>query len=62
MSANIETMAYAGQEPWHGLGNAVEEGISTQDMLVAAGLDWTVSKRYVRARHSGGPEMAPSPF
>ena len=42
MPANVETMAYQGQTPWHGLGNSVEAGVSTDEMLVAAGLDWEV--------------------
>lgn len=37
-------MAYAGQTPWHGLGVKVSENISTDDMMKAAGLDWTVEK------------------
>ena len=41
----VETMAYAGQVPWHGLGNKVEGELTPQQMLIAAGLDWTVSKR-----------------
>ena len=42
MSANVESMAYVGQTPWHGLGNQVEAGSSTDEMLRAAELDWEV--------------------
>lgn len=45
MAHMVETMAYAGQVPWHGLGNKVEGELTPQQMLIAAGLDWTVSKR-----------------
>jgi phage/plasmid-like protein (TIGR03299 family) len=45
MVANVETMAYAGQVPWHGLGNQVSEAITTDDMLDAAGLNWRVQKK-----------------
>ena len=45
MAHEVETMAYAGQVPWHGLGNKVEGDLTPQEMLVKAGLDWTVSKR-----------------
>jgi phage/plasmid-like protein (TIGR03299 family) len=38
-------MAWVAQKPWHGLGVEVEEGISTEAMMVAAGLDWAVEKR-----------------
>lgn len=42
MSAAVETMAYAGQTPWHGLGNQIQPGISAEQMLTEAGLDWGV--------------------
>jgi hypothetical protein len=41
----VETMAYAGEVPWHGLGEKVEENLTPTEMLEAAGLDWTVSRR-----------------
>jgi len=40
-------MAYAGEVPWHGLGVKVEDNLTPDEMLVAAGLDWTVSKRHL---------------
>lgn len=45
MSHEVETMAYAGQTPWHGLGVNVSDDLSPNEMMVAAGLDWSVSKR-----------------
>ena len=45
MAHMIETMAWTGPTPWHGLGVQVEPDISTDDMLVTAGLDWTVEKQ-----------------
>ena len=47
MAHAVETMAYAGEVPWHGLGVKVEDNLTPDEMLVAAGLDWTVSKRHV---------------
>jgi phage/plasmid-like protein (TIGR03299 family) len=44
MSHEVETMAYAGATPWHGLGVKVDAGMTPQQMMVAAGLDWTVKK------------------
>ena len=38
-------MAYAGATPWHGLGAEVSDDISTDDMMKAAGLDWSVTKQ-----------------
>ena len=45
MAHEVETMAYAGKVPWHGLGRQVSKDMSPDEMLVAAQLDWTVSKR-----------------
>ena len=44
MSALVETMAYAGEVPWHGLGTKVPHDLSTDDMLKQSGLDWSVEK------------------
>ena len=44
MAHMVETMAYAGELPWHGLGTKVNENISVDDMLKEAGLDWRVAK------------------
>ena len=40
----VETLAYAGEKPWHGLGVEVEADYTPEEILVAAGLDWTVEK------------------
>jgi phage/plasmid-like protein (TIGR03299 family) len=42
MSHEVETMAYAGEVPWHGLGVKVPGDLSPVQMLKKAGLDWTV--------------------
>lgn len=44
MAHMIETMAYAGATPWHGLGKQVPADLSPEQMLKAADLDWTVQK------------------
>jgi phage/plasmid-like protein (TIGR03299 family) len=36
------SMAYAGDVPWHGLGVKVSNDLTPDQMLKAAGLDWTV--------------------
>ncbi len=63
MSHNIETMAYSGKAPWHGLGNAVDRSQSIEAWLQSAGLDWTVSRRLVRmATNRDNPEaLVPIP-
>lgn len=45
MAHEVETMAYAHETPWHGLGVQVEGNLTPEQMLVAAGLDWEVEKR-----------------
>jgi phage/plasmid-like protein (TIGR03299 family) len=45
MAHMVETMAYAGQVPWHGLGVPVENNLTPQEMLDAANLNWTVEKQ-----------------
>jgi phage/plasmid-like protein (TIGR03299 family) len=42
MSHEVETMAYAGETPWHGLGVSVHNDLTPKQMLVKAGLDWKV--------------------
>ena len=47
MSANVETMFYVREKPWHGLGTEVQEAPSSADALVYAGLDWEVMQENV---------------
>lgn len=43
MSANVETMFYAGREvPWHGLGTQVDTAPTSKDAIKLAELDWEV--------------------
>lgn len=53
MSANVESMFYAGREkPWHGLGTQVEEAPTSADALRLAGLDWTVQRKPIQVSRS----------
>ena len=38
----METMAYAGETPWHGLGEAVSNDLTPSQMMKKAGCDWDV--------------------
>lgn len=38
-------MAYAGEVPWHGLGNPVSDKLTAREMMEAAGLDWEVLEK-----------------
>lgn len=42
MAANVETMFYTREKPWHGLGTRVEIAPTSADALKMAGLDWEV--------------------
>lgn len=42
MAANVETMFYTREKPWHGLGTGVREAPCSADALRLAGLDWDV--------------------
>lgn len=53
MSHEVETMAWAHQVPWHGLGNRVEGSVTVDEMLVAAGLDWEVQQHPLFAEVNG---------
>ena len=45
MAHMVETMAYAGEVPWHGLGTNVPADLGPIQMMQKAGCDWTVSKQ-----------------
>jgi phage/plasmid-like protein (TIGR03299 family) len=42
--AGVQTMMYAGEVPWHGLGQKVEGLQTSKEAIVKAGLDWQVQK------------------
>lgn len=49
MPANVETMFYVRENPWHGLGTEVQEASTSADALICAGLDWFVEQKNVYA-------------
>lgn len=42
MSAEVETMVYVREVPWHGLGTRVEEAMTSKEALELSGLNWTI--------------------
>ena len=44
MAHEVETMAYAGEVPWHGLGVKVSNDLTPEQIMVKAGCDWEVTK------------------
>ena len=53
MAHAVETMAYAGEVPWHGLGVPVSNDLTPRQMMEKAGLDWTVEKLPLFANKGG---------
>jgi len=50
MSANVESMFYVRETPWHGLGTRVNMAPNSGEALVLAGLDWTVQQEPIYAK------------
>lgn len=44
MAANVESMFYTRETPWHGLGTKVMEAPASKEALELAGLDWKVTQ------------------
>lgn len=47
MAANVETIFYTREKPWHGLETRVEEAPTSVDALWLAGLDWEVMQKQI---------------
>ena len=45
MAANVESMFYTREKPWHGLGVQVQEAPTSEKALWLAGLDWKVLQK-----------------
>jgi phage/plasmid-like protein (TIGR03299 family) len=50
----VETMAYAGDKPWHGLGNKLAPQQSIDVWKKQAGMDWRIEQSEVRYITGGG--------
>jgi len=47
MAANVESMFYTREKPWHGLGVEVKAAPTSADALRLSGLDWTVKQEAI---------------
>lgn len=47
MAAEVETMFYTRETPWHGLGTKVMEAPASKEALYLAGLDWQVEQEEI---------------
>jgi phage/plasmid-like protein (TIGR03299 family) len=54
MSAEVETMFYTGEVPWHGLGNPVDGAITAEEAVKVAGLEWSVELKPVYFKDDNG--------
>lgn len=50
MAAEVETMFYTREKPWHGLGTMVQEAPDSGAALELAGLDWKVIQRSIKTQ------------
>ena len=60
MSHEVETMAYVGKVPWHGLGTYLgEEDVTAEEMMEKAGLNWEVKKHPILAMVNSEMKLVP---
>jgi phage/plasmid-like protein (TIGR03299 family) len=50
----VQTMAYVGEEPWHGLGNQLKSKQPIEVWAQQAGMNWTIEEAEVRFVAGGG--------
>ena len=59
MAHLVETMAYAGQTPWHELGHALPAKQNIDVWAQAAGMDWRIQETPVRYLATDGDSGLP---
>lgn len=57
MSHEVESFAYTGEKPWHGLGVRVGGSLTPKEMLVAAKLNWEVLKEPLTYKGPNGSDL-----
>lgn len=50
MAANVESMFYVREKPWHGLGTMVKEALDSKEALEKAGLECITGRFIYRNR------------
>ncbi len=59
MAHMVETMAWMGEVPWHGLGVEVDSTLTVKEWLSKAGLDWRVDKLPLYVKIAGKQVLVP---
>ena len=54
MPANVESLFYHGEVPWHGLGTKLDNVATAEEAIVAARLDWEVKSMPLYVHNSKG--------
>ena len=60
MAHLVETMAYTGQTPWHGLGHSLPANRPIEEWVQAAGMDWRIMEspvRFMTDKHQHSSDM-----
>jgi phage/plasmid-like protein (TIGR03299 family) len=56
MAHEVEQMFYFGEVPWHGLGTELKEIPTSENAIIAAGLNWNVEKHNILCENGELPE------
>jgi hypothetical protein len=62
MAHLVETMAFVGQTPWHGLGNQLTPNQPLEVWAEQAGMDWRIESSdvsYMAQNHRGRTSLCP---
>ena len=59
---HVETMAYTGQVPWHGIGSQLAPGQSIEVWRERAGMNWSLEEAEVRFAAEGADQEPDRPF
>lgn len=62
MAHMVESMAYSGEVPWHGLGKEVGPDLTPSQIAAEAGIDWEVYKAPLTAAGLRGPVAVEKSF